>query len=277
MKLLFPSEIAAMDREEAEREIRARVQTVSISDDIVLTRVLGCPKMYLSKSDHGFAHHVMLDGHWELWLTLFMARKVTPGMKAIDVGANFGYYSLLLGLAVGATGKVAAVEPNPRIAEILARSINLNGLHWVKLFEKAVGAIDEQILTMFQPKNEPKNTAVVPDNWPSDEGAVFRVPSTTVDAIADELGGVDFIKIDAEGAEIAIVDGMKKTIEYYKPNIVLEFNAARYSDPEGFLSKFKGYKSPRAIDYHGDLIKISEKDIIETDYGQDKLVYFEKY
>lgn len=274
MKLLFPSDIAAMGREEAEREIRSRVQTVAIGDDLVLTRVLGCPKMYLSKSDHGFAHHVMLDGYWELWLTLFIARQVRAGMRAIDVGANFGYYSLLMGMAVGPTGRLAAVEPNPEIAEVLIKTLNLNGLRWVELFDKAIGAVPGQIFTMYQPENEPKNTTIVPDSWNSAKGKTYRVESTTIDDIAEKLGGVDFIKIDAEGAEVIIIDGMRKTLEHCRPNIIMEFNAARYKDPEGFLAKFTGYKLPKIVDYEGNIVNSTRNDIINNSFGEDKLLFF---
>lgn len=264
-----------MDREQAEREIRARVQTVSLNDDLVLTRVLGCPKMYLRKADYGFAHHVMLDGHWELWLTLFMARLIKPGMKVIDVGANFGYYSLLMALSVGSTGKVVAIEPNPTIAEILSRTLDLNGYSWVKLVARAASATEHQLLTLFQPKNEPKNTAVVPDNWPPDAGTIFRTQSTTIDAVAAELGGVDFIKIDAEGAEFDIIDGMQKTIEQYRPMIIIEYNAVRYKDPGDFLAKFSRYTSPKVIDYYGNCSDISKKELLNSSKAEDKLLFFE--
>ena len=106
MPVLSPLSISAlgfMPRPEAEAEIRARVQTVYLGRQTVLSRVLGFNKMFLSTTDLGFSLHVMLDGFWEIWLTLFFARSVKAGMVALDIGANFGYYSVLLGAAVGPT------------------------------------------------------------------------------------------------------------------------------------------------------------------------------
>src|SRR5436853_284660 len=78
-------------------------------------RVLGSCKMYLDTRDTGFGSHVSLDGYWEPWITVFVARQLRPGMVAIDVGANYGYYSLLFAALVGDTGHVYAIEPNPEI------------------------------------------------------------------------------------------------------------------------------------------------------------------
>src|ERR1700731_692630 len=117
-----------MTAAQAEKEIRARARAVYLGDHLTLARVLGHSKMLLPTTDVGFASHVMLDGFWEIWLTLFFARLVMPGMTVIDVGANFGYYTLLFGHAVGPSGHVIAIEPVPATAAILARTIELNGL-----------------------------------------------------------------------------------------------------------------------------------------------------
>jgi len=60
----------------------------------------------------------------------------------------------------------------------------------------------------YIPANEPKNGCIVPPEFHSDTGAFITVPCTTVDDMARDLSRLDFIKIDAEGAEAAIIDGM---------------------------------------------------------------------
>jgi FkbM family methyltransferase len=82
----------------------------------------------------------MLDGFWEIWLTLLMSRFVKRGMTAIDVGANFGYYTVLFSQAVGSGGCVVAVEPVPSTAQLLALSIELSGYtRYTMLHEVARG------------------------------------------------------------------------------------------------------------------------------------------
>src|SRR5882672_5557832 len=116
---LYPHHLATWSRPLLERAIRRRVQTAYLGDGLVLARILGRHKIFLRSSDRGFACHVMLDGFWEMWLTQFLAHRVKPGMTVIDVGANFGYYTLLLGDAVGEAGRVIAAEPNPDAASLL--------------------------------------------------------------------------------------------------------------------------------------------------------------
>ena len=162
MTNLSVRDLAGLSREEAEIAIRARVQTIYLGEKRVLSRILGHQKVFLSTDDLGFAGHVMLDGFWEIWLTLFMSRFVMPGMTVIDVGANFGYYTVLFGEAVGSGGRVVAVEPVPSTARLLALSIELNGYtRYTTLHEVALGQNANGEAHMFVPPHEPKNALVV--------------------------------------------------------------------------------------------------------------------
>ena len=154
---LYLAALAGMSRQTAERAIKARVQTAYRGDKLILARILGRPKIFLSADDLGFAWHLMLDGYWEIWLTQFFARLVKPGMTVIDVGANFGYYAVLFGDAVGATGRVIAIEPVPSTAAVLRKTIDLNGLtHTTRLVVAAAGDRDDAEVHMLVPPGEPK-------------------------------------------------------------------------------------------------------------------------
>lgn len=77
--LLSLDELRGPDRYRAECICRAATQAVYLGEHKVLSRVLGRYKMFLDTRDQGFGAHVMLDGYWEMWLTQFIARLVTPG------------------------------------------------------------------------------------------------------------------------------------------------------------------------------------------------------
>ena len=267
------SALAKMSRAQAEKEIRARARAVYLGDHLTLARVLGHSKMLLPTTDVGFASHVMLDGFWEIWLTLFFARLVMPGMTVIDVGANFGYYTLLLGHAVGPSGHVIAIEPVPSTAAILARTIELNGLTGrTQLVAAAAWDRPDIEVHMLVRTEEPKNAAVIGQAQPGS----IAVPTTTVDALARELTRLDLVKIDAEGAEVAIIAGMRETIARFRPKILLEFNAARYKDPSGFLANItEKYRRFRALNFDGELETVTPEAILTTRYGEDWLLFFE--
>ena len=111
-----------------EAAIRARCHSVALSPSQVLARVLGRYKMYVDPNDYGLSPHLMLDGFWEMPTTEAIVNLVEPGMVAADVGANVGYFTMMLADLVGPGGHVYAFEPNPAMSERIARSAYLNGL-----------------------------------------------------------------------------------------------------------------------------------------------------
>lgn len=272
MEELTINNLASMTRSEAEVAIRSRVQTIYLGNDNVLCRVLGRSKMLLSTRDLGFSCHVMLDGYWEIWLTLFFARIITPGMTVMDVGANLGYYTLLLGDAVGPSGHVIAIEPIPQTIELLKKTIGLNGMAgWVQLVSAAAAGPGTSAVAMYVPENEPKNAAI---NAMPLEGAI-QVPAVSVDELTRDLPRLDLVKIDAEGAERVIIDGMRETIERLRPNLLLEFNAHRYKDPAAFLEiLMQAYPRMQALDFFGNLEPVTAAEILERPSLEDWLLYF---
>jgi len=265
--------IAEMSRQAAERAIRARVQTAYLGDKLILARILGRSKIFLSTDDLGFACHLMLDGYWEIWLTQFFARVIKPGMTVIDVGANFGYYTVLFGDAVGATGRVVAIEPVPSTAAVLRKTIDLNGLTYTtRLVIAAAGDRDDAEVHIVVPPGEPKNAAVVAAPC---EGSIVA-PSVTIDRLTRDLDRLDMVKIDAEGAEVTILAGMKETIARFKPRILLEFNAARYPDPDAFLADIeRSYPTIRSVDFSSNLQPAPRDVLLHTRFGEDWLLYLE--
>lgn len=267
--------LGLMDRLQAENEIRARVQTVALGDDLILARVLGSHKMLLRGSDRGFSRHVMLDGYWESWLTIFCARTLQSGMVAFDVGANLGYYTLLFADRVGASGHVVAIEPNPATFALLEESVRLNGFeHNVRLVQAAATDRDGT-LDLFVPRGEPKNATVAVDGGDQPAESRVSVPGIPIDRLSAELDQVDFLKIDVEGAEPAVLAGMSETIARFRPMIVLEFNASRYADPAEFLGRLLAvYEDFGEIDFAGDCRRVDAAEILSTRIGEDRLLCF---
>src|SRR6266481_1911926 len=105
----------------------ARAQPVYLGENEGLCRILGRYKLCVDTRDQGLCTHLLLDGFWEMGLTMYIARHVRDGMVAIDIGANFGYYTILLAALVGERGHVYAIEPAPATAVMLRRSVQLNG------------------------------------------------------------------------------------------------------------------------------------------------------
>ncbi len=276
--MLSLSDIASRDRFELEEMCRSQTQPVYLGDRAALCRILGRYKFYVSTLDCGFGSHVLLDGFWEMWLTIFVARTVKPGMVVADIGANFGYYTLLLADLVGGDGHVHAVEPNPEVASFLRRTIALNGFgRRTSIAEAAAGISDGSELTLYVPHGEPKNATVVPaaKEIGPDAGSLHSVKSMSMDRILAKCQRVDFLKIDAEGAEQEIIAGMGRVLERFQPAMVLEFNARRYADPVEFLARLTDlYKTVRYIDHSGQPVVIDPAAVAADATGDDWLLFF---
>ncbi len=266
--------IGTMSRGEAEAEIRARVQTVYLGRETVLSRVLGFHKMFLPTTDIGFSSHVMLDGFWEIWLTLLFARTVKPGMTVIDVGANFGYYSVLMGAAIGPTGRLIAVEPMPATMALLRRTVAINGLSgWTTLVEAALTVPGLDHVDMYATPDEPKNAAITHAATES----TTRVKATCLDALTHKLDDLHIIKLDAEGAEAGIFEGMQDTLRRLDPDLIIEFNALRYPDAPDFLARLRAsFRTMSALDFAGDLQPVTEEEVLARSSGEDWLLYFSR-
>lgn len=218
-----------------ERQIRASAQTVPLGDS-VLCRVLGRYKMFVSTEDYGLSPHLMLDGYWEMSVTESMLDFVRSGMVALDVGAHLGYYSMLLSDLVGPEGRVISFEPNPKLGALLDRSISINGFdHRTRRLGNAVSSQSGETVTLNVPHGYSQNASVM---WGGDERSQgYDVVTTTLDEVVGE-GQVDFIKIDVEGSEKRVWEGMQGILARKQPLvIILEFNPDRFADPRGFLDE----------------------------------------
>lgn len=230
-------ELRLHPREHNEATIRSLCQNAYLGDGTALCRVLGRYKMFVDTADTGLSSHLLLDGYWEMWVTEALLGFVRQGMVAVDVGANLGYFTLLLADLCGSSGTVHAFEPNPAIGERLRRTVAVNGfagrthVHGVPLSDQ-----DGLAVELVVPRGEPKNGHIVAAGHAGDEPSV-ALTTRRLDTVAG-LERVDFVKIDAEGAEEGIWRGMRAILDRRQPlTIFLEYTRDRYADPRGFLDE----------------------------------------
>ncbi len=220
-------------RDENEAVIRGGVQTVALPDDVILCRVLGKYKMCVDGRDEGLSPHLMMDGFWEMWVTEAVPNFLRKGMVACDVGANLGYYTMLCADLVGPAGRVHACEPNRRMASLLARSAAMNGFtDRLHVHPEPMSDTSGQSVRLEVSDRLPLNGFTTPA--PDDPSALHT--RTLDDIIGD--APLDFVKIDADGAEQAVWRGMRKLVARGAPmTIFLEFTPDRYPDAPGFLDE----------------------------------------
>jgi FkbM family methyltransferase len=170
------------------------------------------------------SNHLYRYGYYEAGLTAAMIRLLKQGDTFLDVGSHFGYLSLLACALVGANGRVVAFEPTPFTQAILRGNLADHPEAKVEpcALWRATGTI---MLNDFGPVSSAYNSFTDARSYvPS---TVHRrrilVPAITLDDYVQNARiRPDFIKIDAESAEMAIIQGAAKTLSTHRPIVTLE-------------------------------------------------------
>jgi FkbM family methyltransferase len=229
--------MAGMSLDELRSTCRNACQTAYLGENLILCRVLANYLLYGDTRDIGIVPHLCLNGFWEPWVTLAMLRTLKPGWNCLDVGANHGYYSLVMSSVVGAMGRVVALEPNQRLAEMVRKTLEVNGFNdRAVAMANAVSSQSGEIVKLMIPPGHTGHASIKQTANATDE--VMEVETVTIDQLTAEWSQVDLIKIDVEGAEEAVWRGMQETVRRNKDIIiVLEFGANRYPNPKAFLEE----------------------------------------
>jgi FkbM family methyltransferase len=238
--------------------------------------VLGKYLMYADAQETGITPHLCMDGYWESWITVALARTLRQGWHCLDIGANHGYYTLVMADAVGQRGRVAPVEPTPRLAELLRETLDVNGFPGVTVMQKAASRTDGDELRLVVPPHRSMNARLSDVAGPYD--AVFDVETVTVDALTRDWPRVDLIKIDVEGAEEDVWQGMQRTIaQNPRLVVILELNVDRYEDPRAFLEAIKlvGLRL-RYIDFDAEVKDVAIDQLLSRQVGQDWMLYLSR-
>jgi FkbM family methyltransferase len=187
-------------------------------------------------------------------------------MRVIDLGANYGYYTLLMADIVGQAGFVYAIEANPELVTLLSDTLRINGMGSTsKVFSAAISDRVGKCWFLSDPKS-PMNGHLVMDPVTSTDPNTFDVEIVTLDTLIPDGEHIDFLKIDIEGAEEVFFNGASRTLANNQNiTIVCEVNAARYSNPIEFFSKLRGFGFGfREIAQDGSIVPVTDDQLISS-------------
>jgi FkbM family methyltransferase len=171
---------------------------------------------------------VYLDGYSEPELAVFLHATLRPGMTFLDVGANFGQFSVLAAHRVGATGVVHAIEASSVMHAQASTNLELNHLPQATAHHLALSDREGTIeLTTCVPGQEAFNSLGRPDRDTTRVLGSETVRTTTLDQFCRDqhLQHIDILKIDVEGAEAMVFRGGTDTLSADNaPTLFCEFN-----------------------------------------------------
>lgn len=214
-------------------------------------------KLAVIPGDLGISSELLMFKTHEPLTTQLLSKELKKGMTCLDIGGNIGYYTLLESKIIGDEGKVIAIEPSPTNFQHLKKNLEIQNTKNVDAYNFAAGDVDGSV--NFLVYQESNGSFTIPDGETTDlPGELIKVPSKRMDTFLEELNidHVDFVRMDVEGYEHHIIQGMINIIKKSKPMFQIEIHASILGK-EGtkkFLKEFQthGYESkyyvPRDID-----------------------------
>ncbi len=170
-------------------------------------------------------------GRWySLPIQKLLEQVLKQGDEVVDIGANVGMFSLAARNIVGSESRIYSFEPNPEPRKKLNRNIEINQIKNIKVYPVGLGEIEEQ-LTLYVPYIN------------SGEGSLSRFSDHEYEAekcyevkveikVGDDLlqaAAPRLVKIDVEGAEVGVLNGISKLIDRCRPLIIAEYEPKHMS------------------------------------------------
>jgi FkbM family methyltransferase len=186
---------------------------------------------------------VRRTGIFDLAVAEALWRLAEPGELALDVGANIGYMTSLLGARVGPTGQVISFEPNPQVLPILNENIGMwkEVPHMAGIQLHPVGLSDRQATAVLSLAESPGNmgTAHLLDHSDPDGNGV-EIAVDTLDGLLGPEAFVGILKLDVEGHELEVLRGGEHALTSGRIRDIV------YEDHQGFDSDVR-----RLLERHG--------------------------
>ena len=188
-------------------------------------------EMYLDLQDRGISRTLLLFGERELEHKILLEKVLKPGMTVLDIGCNIGYYAIMELRLIGAEGTLIAVEPSASNIELATRNLALNGYQDTEIHHMAISD-SKGTKELFMSEMSNLNTFHTEGiNELHLDGTVAEVQIDTVPGVMKGRD-LDLIRMDVEGHEVEVFNGMLPAIEKgdMSPMIIFETHRTRYND-----------------------------------------------
>jgi FkbM family methyltransferase len=198
----------------------------------VIRKVNNYP-MILNFEEEGLSRDLMIRRGREFSETDTVKRIVKPGMCILEVGANVGYYTVLMGKLVGKTGKIYAYEPYPRSVDILIRNLKLNNLTDIVEVHNLAVSCANTVTKLYLGSASNVHSLI---NYKAGDESVnyIKVETKDIQEILINTGRkIDLLRMDIEGHEREIFNRLSSDIKAFLPGrIFFEIHPVGNIDPD---------------------------------------------
>jgi FkbM family methyltransferase len=181
---------------------------------------VGDLKIFADPTSH-LGHELLTTGSYEPETMQVFVENINAGATILDIGANEGYFAAFASRLVGQTGHVIAVEPQSRLLDTLCINLSLNAKCSFDIVHAAVGAVPGSVSINLFPTSNSGATSIVRKYrfGRRSEKVELVTPLEIVERCG--LERIDFVKIDVEGFEPEVMDGLIPLIERGQIHLIL--------------------------------------------------------
>jgi len=239
-------------------------------------------EMVLDLYDLGLSRVLIFFGTRELDHKLILERELKQGMTILDLGANIGYYAIMESKLIGDAGFIYALEPHPANVQLLKTNIQLNKIS-DRIEVHQMGGSNKNGVEKLCVSAESNLHSFVKDKNSSDE--TVDVPTITIPEFCKGRKRIDFIRMDIEGYEVEVFEGLLPALEDggFRPSILFETHRPKYTEDHTIKESLrimfeKGYRAKIIVSNEGPAAKFSEHgykaDIIFPTDGKVRGLYY---
>ncbi|WP_242133266.1 FkbM family methyltransferase [Aestuariivivens marinum] len=160
--------------------------------------------------------------------SLQLAQRLKPNkndLTVLDIGANFGYLSLVWAQTIAKQGTIYAFEPNSKVFSSFCKSITANAMEGIiKVKNNAVGMKNGTVELFLNSTTSNVLSPLGPQSLKKPLCTTIEMVNIDTFVKAQSLSACDFIKIDVDGIELDILEGGIETLKKFKPTYVVETN-----------------------------------------------------
>ena len=207
---------ARVDRAETRSRMLTNRHVLFLDDELLARTAYGY--LLAPSDDLAFVGILCAGEIWQPATARLLDLVLKEGMTFVDVGAHVGTHTLHGARKVGPTGSVIAFEPTPATFLLLQRSIHFNGLSDVCRCINLALSSSEGVVTLHVAATSRHNS--LHPLGAEEEKATLQVRTTTLDKALPGSKRIDVVKIDVEGSELEVLEGMKQVLAE-NPEIVL--------------------------------------------------------
>lgn len=222
---------------------------------------------FILRPNDYIAREIYVAGLYERPFLKFLEKHLCNARTMLDVGANIGNHSVYLSRFFE---RVVSFEPNPTALEYLHQHKDLNDCTNLHICEVGLGKENASLPFLQDPGNNLGMSHFLQET--DDPAAATSCLSIRIgDEMVEQLGihDIDYVKIDVEGLELDVLNGLRKTIEQHRPIVTFEFHGqnqglAAFDEIASFLPDYRFFEPVYWLD---DSYSFFEKLKYRLQYG----------